>query len=35
MDVARAWGMIVAAPAAEAELDRVLAMLWRLTHRRE
>ena len=35
LDVARAWGMIGAAPAAEAELDRLLAMLWRLTHRRE
>lgn len=35
LEVARAWGMIEAAPAAEAELDRVLAMLWRLTHRRE
>lgn len=34
LDVARAWGMIGAALAAEAELDRVLAMLWRLTHRR-
>lgn len=28
MDVARAWGMTGAAPAAEAALDRVLAMLW-------
>ena len=35
LDVARAWGTIGAVPAAEAELDRVLAMLWRLTHRRE
>ncbi len=35
LEVARAWGMIGAAPAAEVELDRVLAMLWRLTHRRE
>jgi four helix bundle protein len=34
LEVARAWGMIGAAPVAEAELDRVLAMLWRLTHRR-
>ena len=34
LDVARAWGMVGAAPEAEAELDRVLAMLWRLTHRR-
>ena len=34
LDVARAWGMIGATPTAEAELDRVLAMLWRLTHRR-
>ena len=32
--VAQAWGAIGAAPVAEAELDRVLAMLWRLTHRR-
>ena len=32
--VARAWGHIEAASVAEAEgeLDRVLAMLWRLTH---
>jgi len=35
MDVAGAWGYIEASPAAEAELDRVLAMLWRLTHGRE
>ena len=35
IDVARAWGTIGAASASEAELDRVLAMLWRLTHRRE
>ena len=35
LEVARAWGHIDAAPAAEVELDRVLAMLWRLTHRRE
>ena len=34
LEVGRAWGNIEAAPAAEAELDRVLAMLWRLTHRR-
>jgi four helix bundle protein len=34
MEVARAWGHIDASPAADAELDRVLAMLWRLTHRR-
>ena len=34
LEVAAAWGMIDAAPTAEAELDRVLAMLWRLTHRR-
>ena len=33
--VAQAWGAIGAAPVAEAELDRVLAMLWRLTHRRD
>jgi len=32
MDVARAWGMIEPTPQAEAQLDRVLAMLWRLTH---
>ena len=35
LEVARAWGSIEAALPAEAELDRVLAMLWRLTHRRE
>jgi four helix bundle protein len=35
LDVARAWGTIGPAPAAEVELDRVLAMLWRLTHRRD
>ena len=35
LEVARAWGHIDASPVAEAELDRVLAMLWRLTHRRE
>lgn len=35
LEVAAAWGTIRAAPAAQAELDRVLAMLWRLTHRRE
>jgi four helix bundle protein len=35
LEVALAWGCIDAAPAAEAELDRVLAMVWRLTHRRE
>lgn len=35
LDVARAWGMIGVTSAAEAELDRVLAMLWRLTHRRD
>ena len=34
LEVARAWGMVGAAPEAEAELDRVLAMLWRLTHPR-
>jgi len=34
LDVARAWGMVEATPKAEAELDRVLAMLWRLTHTR-
>ena len=35
LEVALAWGYIDAAPGAEAELDRVLAMVWRLTHRRE
>ena len=35
IEVGKAWGSLEAAPAAEAELDRVLAMLWRLTHRRE
>jgi four helix bundle protein len=35
LEVARAWGYIDAAAVAEAELDRVLAMVWRLTHRRE
>ncbi len=34
LEVARAWGSIADSSAAEAELDRVLAMLWRLTHRR-
>ena len=33
LEVARVWGMIGVAPAAEAELDRLLAMLWKLTHR--
>ena len=33
LEVARAWGHIDASPSADAELDRVLAMLWRLTHR--
>ena len=32
MDVARAWGSIEASPAVAAQLDKVLAMLWRLTH---
>jgi len=32
MDVARAWGHIEASPAVETDLDRVLAILWRLTH---
>ena len=32
MEVARAWGSLGASPTAEVELDRVLAMLWRLTH---
>ena len=32
LEVARAWGHLEASPAAEALLDRVLAMLWRLTH---
>ena len=35
LEVGRAWGSIGASPAAGAELYRVLAMLWRLTHRRE
>jgi len=35
LEVAVAWGHIEAAQVTEAELDRVLAMLWRLTHRRE
>ena len=35
LEIAAAWGMIDAAPVADAELDRVLAMLWKLTHRRE
>ena len=35
LQVGQAWGSIEASPAAEVELDRVLAMLWRLTHRRE
>jgi four helix bundle protein len=35
LEVALAWGYIDAAPLAETELDRVLAMVWRLTHRRE
>ena len=34
LDVARAWGMVEATPEAEAELDRLLAMLWKLTHSR-
>ena len=34
LEVASAWGRIEASPRAEAELDRVLAMLWRLTHGR-
>ena len=34
LEVALAWGYIDAAPVAEAELDRVLAMVWRLTHPR-
>ena len=33
LEVALAWGYIDAAPLAGAELDRVLAMVWRLTHR--
>ncbi len=33
LEVAVAWGAIEASPMAEAQLDRVLAMLWRLTHR--
>ena len=35
LEVAQAWGSIDTAQVAEAEIDRVLAMLWRLTHRRE
>ncbi len=34
LEVAQAWGLVGVAPEAEAELDRVLAMLWRLTHQR-
>lgn len=34
LEVAQAWGMVDLAPAVEAELDRVLAMLWKLTHPR-
>jgi four helix bundle protein len=34
LEVACAWGHIEASPAAGTEVDRVLAMLWRLTHRR-
>ena len=34
LEVAQAWGMIDTAAVAEAELDRVLAMVWRLTHPR-
>ena len=33
LEVALAWGCIDAALVAEAELDRVLAMVWRLTRR--
>ncbi len=32
LEVARAWGYLDGAAEAERELDRVLAMLWRLTH---
>ncbi|MBI4911137.1 MAG: four helix bundle protein [Acidobacteria bacterium] len=32
LDVARAWGEIPPAPEVEGLLDRLLAMLWRLTH---
>ncbi len=35
LEVGRAWGSVAGSEKAEAELDRVLAMLWRLTHRRE
>lgn len=35
LEVACAWGSIDPSPAVDAGLDRVLAMLWRLTHRRE
>ena len=34
LDVARAWGLVGTSSEAEAELDRVLAMVWRLTHPR-
>ena len=34
LEVARAWGMVEATPEADTELDRVLAMLWKLAHPR-
>ena len=34
LDVARAWGMVEAVAEVDRELDRVLAMAWRLTHPR-
>ena len=34
LEVAVAWGSIEASPMTEVQLDRVLAMLWRLTHPR-
>lgn len=34
LEVSRAWDLIPAVPAGERELDRVLAMLWRLVHPR-
>lgn len=35
LKLAAAWGYVHGSLRAEAELDRVRAMLWRLTHRRE
>ncbi len=34
LEVGRAWGSVAGSEPAEVELDRVLAMLWRLTHPR-